>query len=300
MSFYRSKLLKFNVKIKGNRIYYVLYAVAVALVFLYILFPSTALKMVLTDRLNQIHPNIHVTIAKLEPVLPPGVKLYNVDIFYRDAALLNLDTVKATPGLLSLFGSRTILKFKSRAYAGWIDGRAEFNRHSRPGGATVDGRISGIELQRIAALNRLAAHNISGLLAGEFTYSGTGRNGSLSAHLSLADSRVELAAALFGQEFFEFKDVDASLVLKNGALAVQKCRLKGNQLDAEISGTIGLRGSRGQNPLNFTGSVTPHHVFMAQIENSIPAGFLKGANAGRRAIGFKIGGTLNDPGLSLN
>ena len=250
----------------------------------------------------RIHPDIRFAIARLKPVLPPGVKLYKVDILYRDATLLVLDTVKVTPGLLSLLGSRPKVKFKSRVCGGRLNGQAEFNRDGRPAGQAqaVDGHIAGIQLQRIAGLKRLGPHKVAGLLSAKFSYFGAGRNRSLTADLTVADSRLELADALFDQEILEFRKIDASLVLKNETLKLKKCRLQGNQLDAEISGTIGLDGHGGKGFLNLEGTVTPHHVFMAKMENSLPAGSLKGALTGDRAIGFKIGGTLDNPGLSLN
>lgn len=292
--------MKFDFKIKRKGVWFTLYVLAVTLVFLYILFPSTALKIALTERLNQIHPDIRFAIAKLKPLLPPGVKLYQVNILYRGAPLLDLDTVKVTPDLLSLVGSRTKVKFTSRVYAGRLNGQAQLNPVGHPGRQTVDCRMAGIELQRITALKRLIPQKISGLLAGEFTYRTADRTRSLTAHLTVTDSRLELADPLFNQQVLEFKAVDASVALKNETLTVKKCRLKGGQLDAEISGTIGLGDLGGQRALNLKGSVTPHHVLMAQIKNSLPAGLLKGVKTGRQAIGFKIGGTLDDPGLSLN
>ncbi len=292
--------MKFDFIIKKKKVLYAVYALSITLVFLYVLFPSAALKIYLTARLNRMHPDIRFAIAKLKPLLPPGVKLYQVDILYRDAALLELETVNVIPRLLSVFGRRTKVKFSGSVYGGRLDGQAEFSRDNHPGEQVVDGQIADLQLRRVVALEHLVPHKISGLLGGAFSYRHDGRNRSLTADMTVADSRLELADALFDQRVLAFKKIEVALVLENGTLTVRKCRLKGKQLDAEISGTIGLGGQRTRNFLNLKGSVTPHHVLMAKIENSLPAGLLKGVTTGGRAIGFKIGGTLDDPRPSLN
>jgi hypothetical protein len=84
--------------------------------------------------------------------------------------------------------------------------------------------------------------------------------------------------------------------MQNRSLLLRNGRLKGNELDAEIAGSIALDRPPGANALNLSGRVTPHHAFLARAEGSIPAGLLR-----RRAgIPFRISGPLDAPGFSLN
>jgi hypothetical protein len=98
----------------------------------------------------------------------------------------------------------------------------------------------------------------------------------------------------------EFKKIDADLVLNNGNLTIKKCSARGSQIDADISGTIALNADSRQDALNLNGSVTPHHGFLAKIENSMPADLLRQKKTGKPAISFKIGGTLEVPDFRLN
>jgi hypothetical protein len=98
----------------------------------------------------------------------------------------------------------------------------------------------------------------------------------------------------------EFRDIDADLMLKNDTLTIKQTNARGNQLDADLTGTIALTGQTGKNALNLTVSVTPHHLLLAKIEKTLPMDVLRKKKAGKAAISFKIDGTLDEPGFSLN
>ena len=117
----------------------------------------------------------------------------------------------------------------------------------------------------------------------------------------MTNCRLELAAAIFNQNRFEFKNIDTDLALQKRTLVINGFKATGNQLDLNIVGRVKLNsGDPAKNALNLTGTVTPHHVFMAKIEKDIPINLLSKKKSGQTAISFKIDGTLNDPGFSLN
>ncbi len=215
-------------------------------------------------------------------------------------ALIDLESLKIMPAILSLFRDKTTVNFTGRVNAGTLSGRAELNDTSGGPEVKVDGRISGVQVQGIPALERMPADKISGVLNGDFAYANTGPDRSLTGKLTLSQCRIELKEALFSLKSLEFKDIDADLVLKNETLNIKRSSAKGNQLDADISGTIALTGQTDQSALNLTISVTPHHVLLAKIEKTLPMDFLRQKNAGKGAISFKINGTWDEPGFSLN
>jgi hypothetical protein len=107
---------------------------------------------------------------------------------------------------------------------------------------------------------------------------------------------VELASPVFDQSSFTFRTVEADITLQNRNLLLRNGRLRGNELDAEISGTVGLNQPQGAGALNLSGRVTPHAAFMAKAEGSLPANLLRR----RAAIPFRVSGSLEAPGFSLN
>jgi len=284
-------------KISKISLLYVVYIIAITGFFLYYLFPSDTLKTYLAYRLSQGNPDITVTIDRVSPVIPPGINLHDVGIVHQNEALIDLDSLKIMPGFLSLFSDKSTVNFKGRVNAGTFSGQAEIGDNSGGQEIKCDGKISGIQVQGIPALQRLPAEKISGVANGNFTYASAGPNRSLEGKLTLSQCRIELNNAVFNLKSLEFRDIDTDLMLKNDTLTIKRTSAKGNQMDADLTGTIGLTG---KSALNLTVSVTPHHLLLAKIEKTLPLDFLRKKKAGKAAISFKIDGTLDEPGFSLN
>jgi type II secretion system protein N len=287
-------------KISKKSIFYTIYIIAITGIFLYYLFPSETLKTYLAYRLSQGNPDVTITIDRVSPVIPPGISLYNVAIKHQNKELVDLEKLKLMPGILSLFSDKTTVNFKGYVNAGTISGRAELDDNSGTQEVKGDGRISGIQVEGIPALQRLPADKIAGVLNGDFTFANVGSDRSLAGKLTLSKSKIELKKAVFNVKSLEFRDIDADLMLKNDTLTIKQTKARGNQLDADLTGTIALTGQTGKDTMNLSVSVTPHHLLLAKIEKNIPMDFLRNKKAGEAAISFKIDGTLDKPNFSLN
>jgi type II secretion system protein N len=287
-------------KISKKSIFYATYLIAITGIFLYYLFPSDTLKTYLAYRLSQGNPDVTVTIDRVSPAIPPGISLYNVGIAHQNKALVDLAKLKLMPGFLSLFSDKTTVTFKGYLNAGTISGRARLGGLSGAQEVKGDGRISDIQVEGIPALQRLPADKIAGVLNGDFTFAHVGPDRSLAGKLTLSKSRIELKKAVFNVQSLEFRNIDADLMLKNDTLTIKQTKARGNQLDADLSGTIALAGQTGKQAMNLTVSVTPHHLLLAKIEKNLPMDFLRNQKAGEAAISFKIDGTLDKPDFSLN
>jgi type II secretion system protein N len=280
---------------------YTAYIIGITLFFLWYLFPSDTLKDYLAYRLSRGNPDVTVTIDRISPVLPPGIKLHTIGFSHRNMGLIELENLKVMPGLGSLFSDTTTVNFKGRVYEGTLRGRAEIGGTSPVGTINIAGNIAGLQMQQIAALRQLSDHEISGELGGTFAYAATKPNRTLSGNLTVTNCRLVLAIALFNQNSFVFKNMDADLVLQNTTLVINGFSATGNQLDLNIAGNINLNKFDPANyELDLKGSVTPHHVFLAKIEKDIPVDFLRNKKTGQTAISFKVDGTMDEPGFSLN
>jgi len=289
-----------KLKLSRRALSYTAYIIGITVLFLYYLFPSDAIQGYVAYRLNQVNPEIDISIDHISPVIPPGIKLHDVGISQGNRALFDLESIKITPGLLSFFSNKKTARFKGRVNAGSIQGWVEIDDRNDQHTEKIEGRISDVRVQGIPALKQLTPHNISGNLGGDFLITRTGTNGSMTGQLTLSECRIVFDQPVIGQPSLGFKNVAADLVLKRGNLVIKKCSARGNDLDADISGTIALKRNNRQNALNLKGSVTPHHGFLAKIENSIPADLLRQKTAGGKAVSFKIGGTVETPDFKLN
>ena len=287
-------------KISKTSIFYTIYIIAITIIFLYFLFPSDTLKTYLAYRLSQGNPDVTVTIDRISPVIPPGISLHNVGIVHQNKALVDLEKLKLMPGILSLFSDKTTVNFKGYVNDGTISGRAELDGHSGAQEVKGDGRISDLQVEGIPALQRLPADKIAGVLNGNFTFANVGSDRSLAGKLTLSKSKIDLKKAVFNVKSLEFRDIDADLILKNDTLTINQTKARGNQLNADLTGTIALAGQTGKQAMNLSVSITPHHLLLAKIEKNIPMDFLRNKKAGEAAISFKIDGTLDKPNFSLN
>ena len=293
--------MKFSIKPNKTTLFYTAYIIGITIFFLWYLFPSDTLKDYLAYRLGQVNSDIDVTIDRISPVLPPGIKLHDVFISHQNMALFEVESLKIMPALGSLFSDTTAIDFKGSFYEGTLSGRAEINSSPEGRGIKVDSNFSGIQVQQISALQQLSDHEFSGGLGGNIVYANGRTSAKMSGNLNMTNCRLELATAIFNQDLFEFKNIDTDLALQNRTLVISGFKATGNQLDLNIDGNVQLNKSEpAKNALNLTGTVTPHHVFMAKIEKDIPLNLLRKKKSGQTAISFKIDGTLDDPGFSLN
>lgn len=287
-------------KLSRKSLLYTAYIIAITGFFLYYLFPSDTLKRYLEYRLSEGNPDIAVSIDRVSPAFPPGIKLHQVGIAHLNESLIDLENLKLMPAILSLFSDKTTVNFKGRVNTGTVSGRAQLNGNSGAQTVKIGGRISGVQVQGIPGLQRIPADKISGVLNGDFAYANAGPNRSLSGELNLAQCRIELKNPLFSLKSLEFKGIDADLELRNEILDIKSSSARGNQLDADITGTIALKDRTGKNALDLSISVTPHHLLLAKIEKTIPLDLLRQQKAGKDAISFKVNGTWDKPDFSLN
>lgn len=271
----------------------ILYIVVVGAVFLYIEFPSEALRAYAGQRLSACLPGLSVGIGAVRPSLTAGLVLADVRISHAQKPVAVLDRVSIQPELLSLLQARTGYAFSASLGGGEITGRAEVEDAGPAPKLSMNARIGGILIQQLEGLRGIYGSRLSGRLDGHLHAT---EAGALNGKLTITDGQIELAAPVLAQSRFTFRTVDADLTLQNRNLLLRNGRLKGNELDAEVSGTIALDQPQAAGAMNLTGRVTPHHAFLARAEGSVPPGLLRR----RAAIPFRISGPLDAPGFSLN
>jgi len=278
---------------RNRRLLMGLYLLSAALVFLYIGFPSEALRTHVTHSLSAGLPGLSVSIGDLRPALPAGIVLKGVRVYHANVPLAVIDQLRIRPDLFSLWQAKTHYDFDGTVGDGQIAGTAEIDTAGGRKRVSLNARLAGVLLQKLPATQSLFGNKLAGRL--DLTL-GVNDAGTLTGKLAVSEGRVELATPLFDQNAFSFRTAEADLSLQNRTVMVRNGRMKGTDMDAEVSGTIALDVAQGKNALNLSGRVTPHPAFMAKVEGSLPPALLRR----RTGISFKVNGALNAPGLSFN
>jgi type II secretion system protein N len=275
-----------------------IYIICAALFFFYYLFPSDAVKEYLTDQIRQMHPYLTVKISRVKPAFPPGLKLYRVSVYHLDQTLAGLDDLKISPDILSLFLATTHLTFEGKGYGGILKGRMDIIKKSPGREVMIDADLAGIQVSQIEALSAVTTHKISGNLEGRLTFTSNVPNQMLTGDLTLMDGQIEFLPPVLNQNAITFDTIETEVELNDRSLAINRCQLEGNQLDAEVAGSIKFSSSSARKLLNLSGTVMPHEALLAKLGNNIQK-LIRGSKLDNQGIPFRIKGSMDSPQYSF-
>lgn len=277
------------------------FILATTIFFIYYLFPSDIVKSYLASNLNAVNPDINITIDHVRPTFPPGLKLYDVILYYLDDVLINAEQIKIVPNFLSLFRSKIVFLFKGNAFDGTLKGRGTFIRMGAGQDVLIEGDFSGLQMKRIPAITYLAGHQLIGRLEGNFTYRGGGKTRErVETRLVASDVEFELATPVFKLGRILFSKIEADMTMENQKLRVKRCILKGDPMEGSISGYVTLKSPPGQSYLKLSGVIKPNREFIAKLEKDLPPGILSGKIYDKRVVRIRIYGMLDQPRFFLN
>jgi len=276
---------------------YAAYIVVAAIFFVYYLFPADAAKKYISENLTATHPELSITIDRVTPAFPPGLRLQTISLYHRNALLLNAEQIKIAPGYLSLFSPAIDFVFKGRAYAGLLEGRGKITKNRAARQIMTGARFSGIQIEKIAAIQDLAGFKISGLLEGKAEYNFSRKSsGNLSAELALSDCEIGLKAPFLNLDTFSFNKIEAEVALNYHKLKIKKCIIKGSQMDGTFAGFVTLKNPVNKSVLNISGTVTPRPLLLTALGGMF-AGNKKMSD--KNGFSVKLGGTLDKPEISI-
>ncbi len=285
-------------QILKTRILWAVYIICAALFFFYILFPSDTVKEYVADQIRQAHTGLTVNIGRAKPVFPPGLKLYDVSVYHLGRILADLDNLNLSPDFLSLFLATTHLSFSGNGYGGTVTGRVDVSKNSANREIMIDADLSGIQVKQLEALSAITTHKLTGILDGTVIFNTKAPRQGLSGDLILTDGQIEFSPPVMNQNLLSFSTIDAELMLENRSLTIKRCQIEGDQLDAEVSGSIEFSGRSARKILNLSGTVKPHPALLAKLGKNIPQLFA-GSNLDNRGLPFKITGTIDSPTYSF-
>ncbi len=281
-----------------SRILWAIYIICAALFFFYYLFPSDTIKEYLADQIHQAQPYITVKISGLKPAFPPGFKLYNVSVYHLGQAIAGLDNLKISPDILSLFLATTHLTFEGNGYGGILKGRVDIINKSPGREVMIDADLTGIQVNQIEALSALTTHKISGNLEGRLTFESNAPEQALIGDLILSGGQIEFSPPVLNQNVITFNTIEAELELNGRTLTIDRCQLEGNQLEADVAGSIKFSTRSARKILNLSGTVKPHAALLAKLGRNIPE-LIKGSELETQGIPFRIKGPMDSPQYSF-
>ena len=276
---------------------YAAYVLVATFFFVYYLFPADAAKKYISGNLTATHPELNITIDRVTLTFPPGLRLQAITFYHRDALLLKAEQIKIVPGYLSLFSPAIDFAFKGRAYAGLLEGRGNITKNRTARQIMTAARFSGIQIDKIAAIQDLAGRKISGLLEGKAEYNFSQKSsGNLSAELALSDCEIGLTAPFFNLDTFSFSKIEAEVALNYQQLRIKKCIIKGNQMEGNFNGSAILKNPVNKSVLNISGTVTLQPLLSSKLGSILPG---NKKISGKKGFSVRLSGTLDKPEILI-
>ena len=274
---------------------YSLYGIALAIFFLYYLFPVEALKNYAIDRISRTFPQLSARIERARLILPLGLRFENVSLYRQNSPFLNVERVTVKPGLLSLIRGKKSIYYDIRTSGGRIDGDAILNSDQ----ITINTDLDKIRLEEIPALHQLMPNSLSGLMSGKLSFRSDAENKQqASASLNVIDSIVQLAEPFLNIDSLTFNSVTADMEFQDRTFKLTRCVFRGEELNGDLSGTALFKPNLNQSTLNLSGKLLPNAAFLQSAGADTAAAFLQGS--GKNGFPIKIIGTLSSPKVTFN
>lgn len=284
----------------GKRVFYLAYFGLLVCVFAYILFPADRMSAALSDRLCFAAPGCSVAIDRLRPTFPPGIHAAGVRLAFKNRDVIQIDSLKIAPRLLTLIQRQPSVSFKGSAYGGRFDGRTETVADGQGRHSVVNLKMSGIGLEKMARLRELTGHAVAGVLEGTMVVSTAGGVAeSMSAALKVSDAVIETPAPVMTVSRFRFDRVAADIALGHRRLSIDGCRFQGPQMDGQIAGTIAVMRPFGASRIDLKGTLRPHTEFLATIKGALAASADFRRTVGEEGLSFQFSGTYDRPRIAL-
>jgi type II secretion system protein N len=278
-----------------------IYILAVAVFFLYYLFPSDTISIFIASRFNRINSDIHIAVGHASLAFPLGVKLHDASVYYLNTEVFKSDHLKIVPNFLSLFRSEIVFFFKCSAFEGTLEGRGEFDKNRPDQHAAIAVKISGINIKKISAIKHFVGRNITGLLEGNFTYRITGKSDrELDAGFIISDGELELLMPILKQNSIPFTKIETNITVKNERFNIKRCTIKGDQLDGSISGLVYLTEPLDRSRLRLSGLIKPNSEFIEKLGKDLPLNLLPKNILSKKVVRLRIYGSLDAPRFFMN
>ncbi len=284
---------------------YAVFLLAIASFFLYLYFPSEAIRQYVEASATRISPDLSVDIEGIRPSFPLGVKLKNTRVHQESKPgppIFVADTLVLLPTIDTILEWRPVIRFSCDTYGGEIDGRLALDSFDFNGFIASDVDLKGILLERYPMLRERLKRKCTGVISGAVSYAFDTKAvlaGSGQADLSVRDGTVGFIQPFMGLDRLGFESISVRVRIKDEQAVVQTLSVKGDALNAEGRGTIRLNQRLGRSMLDLTVEIDPSSGFLRNDQGTLNLARLFMNGVGSSQLQVRIHGTLAQPRFRL-
>jgi type II secretion system protein N len=281
---------------------YIGYAVLAFLVLCYLLFPEKTAGRIMSQRLNDITPELQVELSPVKLVPPLALKTLKPVLTLSNGKAITLDSLTLSLKPFALLSSSKDLDFRIEAFNGVVTGTVSVPSGALPTGMTLVSTFAALEINALhyasTAMDVQADFKLDGTLA--YT-PGQPLPGIAKGVFHLSNLRAELYTPLLEQlnlSEFKFTSVEIACTLQKNQLEIIRLDAKGEQLTMALTGSCFLNPSMEKSRLNLKGEIQPSPSFVSAFAglSSVAMLFEDKKNGG---IPFTLSGTVEKPIFKL-
>lgn len=275
---------------------YTLFTLVALLLFLYLRFPSQAVRDLIVVEVEKAKPELKVTAEGAYPVFPPGLKLKPFTLAYDDIPIIRMTHLKMIPGLISMFRQNKEMDFNGPLGSGSLKGNAQVALDERRPKINVVMNLARVPIEALEVLDMWPDYKLAGEMNTHIIYdSRKGAGGSTSINADITPAKIILNEPLMGIEQMEFTQIVAEMTLTPRMLQIARCEMFGNQIEGKITGSIIFRQPLQNSRITLSCTLKPQPAFAAEHKNDMIGGLLGSEAALKRGVVFRISGTLGNP-----
>ncbi len=279
---------------------YIIYALMMIMLFLYLLFPVQQFKSFSTDLINRLFPGHVTTVDSWHYQFPLTLVVTNLQLQARkqvieaDKANIILQQTTITPSLRS---RGTTFRLNITAYGGTHQATLEFDRRrkifSLP---TIE--IKELDLAKLSWLQNQARRDISGILTATGSYAGKeGRGlsgGTGQGKIQLTNGTIKLLYTILSLETIDVENGDTIIELQDQKLLLTQGQFSGEELEGTFTGQVDLRGpSLADMQLDLTGTLMPLPPLLKKDKQAQT--LLIQLQQNQSSLPFQLRGTIGQP-----
>lgn len=281
---------------------YLLYAVVLTAVLLYVRFPTEKFRAYCEHRLEQVFANGRCTIVEIAYRFPAAVEFRKVTIGQQEndsSGGFMFDRVKLSPASQGFLKSWQV---DGELYAGLL--RATLTVQLKEKMFQLkDINIEKIDFAAITSSMPLLKREITG----EFTFSGEYKAnfdqplaGLGNGNLRLSGGSIDLVQPILTMDTIDFQEVKSLWRYGDSVFSFTEGKMVGQQLDAEFNGTVKTPFLPPVGGLKISGSLVPGEQFLKdkpQVDRLVQRLMRQYKKS---AVPFRLGGTLDKPTFRLS
>ncbi len=274
---------------------YAAFTVVALLVSLYLRFPSSLIRQIVTRQVAQAQPQANVDTEKISLTIPPGIKLRPLAVSYADIPIIRMDYIKVAPRLLSLLSDTKRFTLSGQMGPGELKGTAETGLKANRRHGQVVLNLNHVPLDFIEILNQWPSFMAEGAVDANINFDALKAGGTAVISMEVTPAKITLEPAVMGIETLEFHRVTAQLTATPRMVQIRNCEANGDQIEGKITGTIILSDPMENSRITLSLTLKPQPAFLEDHKGDMIGGLLASGNAQKRGLVFRISGTIRNP-----